>query len=684
MSKGPWKKKEKDRKLGAGETPDPKPEDQEAEIKKWHEVIKTSEDAFNQWKEQSGAKRFIDEYANDWKHLQQSVDIPLINVNLVYAYTKTEIARLYFRDPWITVNAKRVEDLGAAKIAEQLVNYTWGELDLKRQVKLALLDAILVGHGWIKTGYTAQIGIAEDKTEEGKKKDGAELDVNEFVKSESVFATHYPWDHVLFDGTATWPPTHNARWMAFKWTKPLRAVQESGIYDKDAVEDLKPSGTGDSMKDTKDPTRNVQSVTAWEIWDKDHKKVITIVPGHNKKLREIDWPDYMTDGFPVTMFSFNPIPGRAYPMSDIAPFEGQVVEMTKMMAIMINHLKRWNRQVFTKPGLMEPTAKENFAKSVDGAIIECQGDFGKDFYIPPYAPVQQDIYGVWNLTKDIFKTVAGQSDTEQGANVKSTTRTLGELRLALQGGRARSDEKVDALEDSISEIARKLLMIMQKKYDLPKIVRIVGTRAMEKAFVQNRPSAQGANAQSAYTGEMNGQIESFSATKEDIHGEMDVDTLAGSTIPLNKENQLQIMEKLMPNLQFLGIQPNSKAAVEFAREYFRLIDMKSVERIADIAEQEIEEMKQHPQPNPDMVKLQAEMQMKQQEGQMKAQEGQMKMQVEQQKGQLQLQGLEAKVQAEVIKAKIDIEKAEMDKQKMVLQHILSQQRPNGNGSRRNE
>jgi len=61
--------------------------------------------------------------------------------------------------------------------------------------------------------------------------------------------------------------------------------------------------------------------------------------------------------------------------------------------------------------------------------------------------------------------------------------------------------------------------------------------------------------------------------REDIKGEMDVDCLAGSTIPLNKDNQLEVMEKLTPSLELVGIRPGSKAAREYGREYLRLVDV---------------------------------------------------------------------------------------------------------------
>src|SRR5207245_2900840 len=98
--------------------------------------------------------------------------IPVVPVNLVYAYVKTEIARLYFKDPWITVNAKRVEDIGSAQIAEQIVNYTWGELKLKSEIKQAILEALLIGHSWIKVGYVAEFGTVESQPKEVPKGPG--------------------------------------------------------------------------------------------------------------------------------------------------------------------------------------------------------------------------------------------------------------------------------------------------------------------------------------------------------------------------------------------------------------------------------------------------------------------------------------------------------------------------------
>src|SRR6266705_4030882 len=176
-------------KVGIGETPNPDTE--KTEVEGWLRTISKAEKNRDDEGKKAGWKRFIDEYRNEWGFLQGQVSIPIIPINLIYAYTKTEIARLYFKDPWITVNPKRIEDIGASQIAEQIVNYTWSELSLKQEIKKALLEAILVGHSYIKVGYAAEFGTVESQPKEPAKRGpgrppktkSSEIETSEYIKS---------------------------------------------------------------------------------------------------------------------------------------------------------------------------------------------------------------------------------------------------------------------------------------------------------------------------------------------------------------------------------------------------------------------------------------------------------------------------------------------------------------------
>lgn len=676
---------DKKEKVGVSETPNQGTE--ESEVRSWLRTI----EATVQWRDgignKAGWKRFINEYKNNWDFLQSAVSIPIVPLNLVFSYVKTEISRLYFRDPWITVNAKRKEDLTAAQIAEQIVNYIWGELKLKAQMKLALLETLLVGHSWIKLGYAAEFGTVESQPKEEARKPGRpkkykEVDTNEYIKSESVFAYHVPYKDIVFDPSATYPCTHNARWMAHKVVKPYRAICDSGIYEH--TDELKPSvaiedpnvpyDTPDSIKEGFG--KDVRSVVLWEIYDLDNQKITTVSPGCPKKLRDIPIPEYLDNGFPFVQFAFNPVPGDVYPMSDIAPSEGQIIELIKLVSIEINHLKRWNRQMIVDADTFTEQEMAKFKDANDGAIIMAQTTGAKDkVFIPPYAPVQSDIYGVFNQVYQMYQMISGQTSQDQGGQGKTQTRTLGELRMSLQGSKSRSEEKVDVLEECIAEVARKLLRIVQKKYDLPKMARIVGPKAVQEKILKilpNRPSAQpnmpGAPQQPQMPGQPAPQMPqqqpnpvapqaqmsdfTFSWNRQDIMGDMDVDVLAGSTVPMDRESQLQIMEKMIPLLVAAGIAPGTPAARAYAREFMRLAGIMSLETVMDIVEQ------QPPQPNPKIMEVQAKVQAK-------VAETKVKIQGKQQEQAIKLQAMKEKMA-------VDKAKNQMDLQKNVMSTILEQ------------
>lgn len=674
--------------VGSGESPNPGKEVDE--VKSWLRTIAKVEKNRDDIASKAGWKRFIDEYKNDWGFLQGKVKIPIIPINLIYAYVKTEIARLYFRDPWITVNPKRMEDIGASQIAEQIVNYVWGELNLKQEIKKTLLEAIVVGHSYIKVGYVAEFGTVESQPGEPEKRGPGrpkkdkvdEVMTSEYIKSENVFAYHVPYTDVLFDPSATFPPTHSARWMAHKITKPLRAIKESGIYrhtdmlKTSAPADMSSDDHGTFKEKGADGSQDVKSATLWEIYDLDHMKIYTVSPGCDYYLNEIDYPEHLSGGLPFSMLAFNPIPGETYPLSDVAAQEGLAIEMTKIVAIWINHLKRHNRQIIVEPDLFTPDEKNKFMDGNDGSIIEANGPIADKYYVPQYPPVQSDSYQIYNEIYKLHQIVSGQTPADQGGQAKVPTRTLGELRLQLGGGHARADEKVDVLEDFIAEIARKLLGIMQKKYDLPKITRIVGPRSIQQKIqgsLEQRPSAQAQIPGS--DGQMQGnpvQAQSFQSdfgfswNRQDILGEMDVDVVAGSTVPMDKSSNLEVMEKMIPLLPAAGIMPGSLAAKEYAREIFRMVGNHSLEAIIDLTDQQ----PQQPQQDPKMLEIQAKIQAKQQESQTK---------IEGLKAQqsIKLEGMKEKLQ-------LDRQKHEMDTHKniinTILQGVRGSQGPSGEGN----
>lgn len=541
--------------------------------------------------EQAGWERFERYFEGDWLDLQNRISIDVVPLNLVFAYVKTEISKLYFKDPFITVNPRRIEDLVPAKISEAALNATWRDLNLKRECKRTLQDAKIVGHGWIKLGYSAEIGLIESEQAGAKKgsfrnqETVKDVSPNEYIRREHVFAYHYPWKDVLVSPTSKRIGV-DSRWIAFKSVVPFRSVIESKIFKN--TEGLRPNEPDFGLK-TPDLSKLERNVALYEIWDKDFNRVITIAPGHDKVLNEIEWP-YDIEGFPCVFFGFNESQGEPnasniapYPISDVAEQEPHILELTKMMAIMMNHLKRWNRMLLLPENMLSEEEESKFQRGVDGSIIHYNNTMDPArLFVPPYAPVQQDIYGAWNLLMQIWRNVAGQTEVERGAPARTQTRTLGELQESLKGSSNRSGEQLDSYEDSIREVAKKLLSIMRQKIKFPRLISIVGTHLVEQelAKLQNRPSVN------AFPGQTITSPAALTFTGEDLRGLVDVDIVPGSTVPMDRQSKIALYREILSNPQAIGIIPGSQAARELGRELLREVDVRALDRIMDIADAE--------------------------------------------------------------------------------------------------
>jgi len=92
------------------------------------------------------------------------------------------------------------------------------------------------------------------------------------------------------------------------------------------------------------------------------------------------------------------------------------------------------------------------------AIIEIQGDPQKDFFIPPYAPVQQTFTGCGIVHGHVEEHLWAREHGPWSGR-ESSDADGGELRMQLEGGHMRSDEKLDVLEDSLEEVARNFCLL---------------------------------------------------------------------------------------------------------------------------------------------------------------------------------------------------------------------------------
>lgn len=554
------------------------------ELDKWKKRISYMELYFKEAQERHGWKNHT-KYL--WGKVSQSLSISqtIVTVNDVFAFIKTSVASLYSKNPYIAINPKKSSETQSAIIKEQIINYKWKELCLKRYIKKCILEAKLVGHSWIKGGYEADIEQVEAEDEDGNPVTG---DIQEQISGERVWSIHIPYSEVYYDPEAKDAP-YDCRWIEHHYLKPVAYLEKK--YGIKGIEPThKPNEENDKKKNLADC--DIEMTMVHEIWDKDdgYKKVYC--EGYDGWLDRVPPCEkdcvgpYELKGLPFKMLKFNDFPSMDgkdnFPMSDIESWVDQFLEKIKIRSAQLDHVKRYNRQVLYDKNKIKPEDMENFIKGAAGSNIGVDGNPSEIMASAPYPPIATDAYAVESKIDQDKDRISGMAGFQQGGSTSTRTRTLGELDQMSAGTDNRKQEQIDIVEDFCVEVAKMLLDLEKQFSDVEKITRVIGE--VPKEWLKKL----------ADEGKFDGQ--SITYTKEDIQGEEDVDIKAGSSLPMNKENRIATCIQIARFGPAFGLAPGTFASIELGRQLMRDMELVAVERAydRDIANM----MKQMEQPNP--------------------------------------------------------------------------------------
>lgn len=538
----------RDRKSGDSEPTDAQRKEASA-VSMWLKRIDHSKRYKKKVGERYHWRGLTEKYRGYFAGLQDASDIYIPALNYIFAFIKAEIPRLALRDPKISINPKKGSSVLSAKILEKAINYIWRTKKIKRENKKNILDVLLVGHSWFKTGYTGKFGTIEDAN--GKQ--------FEFVESEDFFGYRVPYENIYFAPESNDPP-FDCPWIAHEVWVSLEEIQKNKEFKH--TDELEPSIKDENTAEQKDPVDDLRRfgpdakmVKMYEVWDKIGNQLFTITEGCPYYLREPKKFPYEMNGYPFSFLRLNDDPWCPYGLPDCYMFEPQVLELIKIRAQELDHIKRFNRQLLLAEGHMSQDAKDQFSQGITGAVLEVQtnGRSINDIVTPiPYPPIQTDVYALEDRLQQDMTRTNGQTAVEQGGVQKTATRSLGELNTMQEGASNRREDKIDTIEDFIEDIAANLVSLLQQFADMPFYVSVVGQEDLATFMqqLQNRPSAQGQGASSALTGK-----DGFTFTKDDIKGEFDFEVVPGSTKPLDAAQQMTNLMQILDTLPKLGIQP---------------------------------------------------------------------------------------------------------------------------------
>jgi hypothetical protein len=400
-------------------------EEEKKDVSRWHDRIKTAAKRRERVGLDYGWERIIKEYKGKYNLTLGSgdpstrIDVPPINQ--VFSYVQSDIAGMNFRDPYLAVNPKKTSSVKSAKIIEAKINYDWREMKLKQEVDSEMIDADLVGHGWHKDGYNMDLEGSDDQLK---------------ITKEGMYSMFVSWRDVVFNVGARRPPK-DCLWMAHRIIRP----RDLAVEKFPSLQKLQGSDHPHLSKDecaTSDYKDDIKVVVFWEVWDGMKREKFLLAEGFEGYVKPpTPWPEYYEE-FPFSMLWYYETPDEPYPMSPIYPWEAQILEVNKLFAQMLNHAKRWNRQVFYKGTAINEKEMDKYEQGVDGAMIKVdgQGPLNEALRFADYGNLPQDFYMILDRLAQVERETNGQPEFERGGVTKTNTRTWANFSPLPRGPRA--------------------------------------------------------------------------------------------------------------------------------------------------------------------------------------------------------------------------------------------------------
>ena len=529
--------------------------------------------ASKKWREQEKLDKLwcllVDLYRG--KHYDDMGQSDQMVVNVSFATINVIGPSVSVNHPKITVAARKPEDQDRAIITEAVINYWWRHYGVQTEFKRAVKDFLIIGHGWIKTGYKYkkdQVDAAEGYDEEqasgqydgtpvddfADPKPDATVEANTVITEDRPFGERVSPHDLYVDPMGTC--MNDIGWIAQRIRRSVAAVKADKRYLK-AGRDKVVSGSyakydGENSYQKEDyRTDKAQSqgyVDVWEFYDLRRKTVCTFCDTTDENDGTFlikPSPSPFAFGHPFVMIRNYEVPEHFYPMGDLEALEPLQRELNETRTQMLNHRKRYQRKWLFREASFDPKGRSALESDEDNTMVPVIGNEPlTDVMMPiPAIPIPPDFYQQSELIEQDIDRITGVSEYQRGG-MPEVRRTATEAAMMQDAANARSADKLAIVEGFIAVIASRLIALAQEMLTGDQVVRVVG---------------------------VNGGPNWLQFDREWIKGEFDFEVEAGSTQPNNesfrRQSALQMMDAMAP-LIGAGVINLPKLAAHVLRDGF--------------------------------------------------------------------------------------------------------------------
>lgn len=530
------------------------------------------------WREQEGYdstwSRMIDLYRG--RHFPRAMtNEDRIAVNIAFSTVNVIYPSISVNHPKVTVEAQHPEAEDMAVIAEAVLNYWWKHFDVRSPFRLGVKDFLVIGHGWLKIGwrYREQEQPLEgqeynDQFSElaGQADDFAQQnpDLAHVVPSDEEIAASIPETttvvvedrpfvervspfDMFVDPEAT--DMDSLGWIAQRVIRPLEDVRKDPRYKQSVRRDVQSDDVSkagavyqEAQREKREFGQDVERVVVWEYYDLKNNTMCVFANNGDGYLVD-PRPMPYDFGHPFVMLRNYDVPDHFYPLGDLEQMESLQDELNKTRSQMMNHRKRFARKYLFFERAFGPTGRQALESEEDNVfvpVVDENRPLAEQVVPLPQEAINAELYHWTDQIENDMNTVSGVNEYARG-DAPDIRRTATEASIIQDASNARAADKLGVVENTATQVAKRLLQIAQQYLDGEHVGRVTGQQ---------------------------GQAVWFQFTADDIKGEFDFDVEAGSTQPMNETFRRQTAVAMMQSLApFVGTIVDPAALIHYVLQF---------------------------------------------------------------------------------------------------------------------
>lgn len=408
-----------------------------------------------------------------------------ITVNITMSTVLNIVPFLMNQTPEFRCKPRRPEKALSAKLQESVLNYEYNQRDMDDQIRAAVLDAAIIGHGIIKVGYNLEIDTA-------KKKVDGEIQYESYISKDAPYAKRICPFYFLLDPTASENNLETAAWCGEIFFKSGADVCANQRYDQTVIRKIQLGFYSPDTRSTVFSTAVDPSVSSlvsddvtklpehdlwvlYEIWSKKHRKYFVFASGVPEPLLEKDWPYDYIDNFPYHKVDYIPLPDELYGAGIPYSIEDQQFELNRIRTAAFEHRRRFNRKYLALKGKVSQLEANKLVNSPDGTVIFVDM---MDVIKPlEDAQLSQDNLVAEQMIREDIRQLTGSDQLISGGQLPSRT-TSGEVQTRTSLFRMKMDDRIKAIDKFVVKIGTQVLQHIKNNFRTERFVEILGQEGL--------------------------------------------------------------------------------------------------------------------------------------------------------------------------------------------------------------